>query len=75
MSNESKISTVGFVNPTGAVSPFARKNANRKAHAAHSPRHEALEARNLRRQVGGAFGNEDKSVFNVLVVGTTGTPR
>ena len=52
------------------MSNFTAKNEARKN---HKPEHR--EARTLRRRLGGAFGNEPKERFNVLVQGTSGTPR
>lgn len=78
MSNDTNISTAGFVNPTGPVSRFAKKNATRKNHyrpARDEDRRTALEARSLRRQLGGAFGNEPEVLQELAVVGTGGTVK
>lgn len=54
---------------------FTEKNQNRKAHSvavAEGNRRQALDARDARRAVGGAFGNLDRADFNRLAFGTTG---
>lgn len=49
---------------------FTTKNDNRKAFHKGN-----VKARQERRDVAGAFGNEDKETFNRLAVGTSGDPR
>lgn len=57
---------------------FTKKNAARKsAHnaAREQDRRTALEARNLRRSLGGAFGHEPESLQALAVVGTHGVVK
>lgn len=60
------------------MSAFAAKNADRRAGRARVTHRSYVEARHLRqacRPVPGAFGRRPATVWNALVVGTTGDPR
>lgn len=57
---------------------FTQKNHDRRTAfraARDENRGQALTARSLRRAVGGAFGTSPASFHNLLVIGTTGTPK
>lgn len=53
---------------------FSEKNRRRRAHFdGADPKHRA--ARKLRRSRGGAFGHAERTVWNQLIVGTSGAER
>ncbi len=57
------------------VGPFAAKNERRKEGRSNGTAKERVEARRLRRELHGMFGNASPTNWNTLIAGTTGARR